>query len=689
MSDHGTYRVFISAVSSELGSYRDEVARVLRRRGLEVREQKHFRQGGATLLEALRDYICECDAVIHLVGTRCGALPTDEHMAVLSTLPRIQQYREKKSSIFSYTQSEFLMAKEFGKNTYVFITPDGGMPTAESPTETPDPPAETQEQQRAQQDYRQWIQNCGEHWAPLATPSQLIEDVLVLPFSVLAQPKPITLKQSMGSLFKGRESALEDLCRSLNSDGDVKATAIVGRAVHGLGGVGKSRLAIEYGWQHEDEYTGLFFVSADTPESLRRNLAELAGALVLNLPEKDAKEEEVRLAAALRWLQNHPKWFLILDNVDTEEAAKAVEEMLHRLHGGHVLITSRIQKWSGAIQPIDLDVLAEEDAAAFLLERTESKRTKSPTDEADAAELARTLDGLALALEQAGAYIVQRRLSFAKYLEAWRASEPKVLEWHDERVMDYPASVAVTWQTTMDQLNAEEIAFLRIFAWFAPEPIPLFVLEGEQAEEIWRKCVSALTEEDGMSRGSAADPREALANLADYSMLRWDADEETATVHRVVQQIVRHKIPETARKMWLEQSSTLLMEAAPFDADDVRTWPQWVPLAPHVESIVTEAAAANIAEPTATLMNQLGLFLRAQARYAEAEPLYRRALAIGEASYGPDHPTVATDCNNLAGLLRATNRLAEAEPLYRRALAIDEASHGPDHPTVAIRCNNL
>ena len=67
----------------------------------------------------------------------------------------------------------------------------------------------------------------------------------------------------------------------------------------------------------------------------------------------------------------------------------------------------------------------------------------------------------------------------------------------------------------------------------------------------------------------------------------------------------------------------------------------------------------------------------------------RRALAIDEASYGPEHPNVAIRLNNLAQLLQATNRLAEAEPLMRRALAIDEASYGPEHPNVAIRLNNL
>ena len=88
-------------------------------------------------------------------------------------------------------------------------------------------------------------------------------------------------------------------------------------------------------------------------------------------------------------------------------------------------------------------------------------------------------------------------------------------------------------------------------------------------------------------------------------------------------------------------------------------------------------------------LNNLAQLLQDTNRLSDAEPLMRRALAIDEASFGPDHPNVARDLNNLAQLLQATNRLSDAEPLMRRALAIDEASFGPDHPKVAIRLNNL
>jgi tetratricopeptide (TPR) repeat protein len=88
-------------------------------------------------------------------------------------------------------------------------------------------------------------------------------------------------------------------------------------------------------------------------------------------------------------------------------------------------------------------------------------------------------------------------------------------------------------------------------------------------------------------------------------------------------------------------------------------------------------------------MNQLGRLFHPKSLHAQAEPLYHRALAITEASLGPDHPTVGINLNNLAGLLQATNRLAEAEPFYRRALAIAEKTFGPDHPRVATGLNNL
>lgn len=104
---------------------------------------------------------------------------------------------------------------------------------------------------------------------------------------------------------------------------------------------------------------------------------------------------------------------------------------------------------------------------------------------------------------------------------------------------------------------------------------------------------------------------------------------------------------------------------------------------------IAEASYGPDHPEVASRLNNLAQLLQVINRLAETEPLLRRALAIVESSYGPDHPHVAVILNNLARLLKDTNRLAAAEPLIRRALAIDEMSSGPDSPNVAIRLNNL
>jgi tetratricopeptide (TPR) repeat protein len=164
----------------------------------------------------------------------------------------------------------------------------------------------------------------------------------------------------------------------------------------------------------------------------------------------------------------------------------------------------------------------------------------------------------------------------------------------------------------------------------------------------------------------------ALAGLAKYSFVQWGSagGREQFRVRRLVQDVTRRRLPEEERTFWLKGALRLVNALAPGDTWDVATWPVWDPLRPHVAAVIAHADEAGITEPTTRLMNDLGLLLEAKALYREAEPLFRRALAIDEKAYRLEHPTVATDLNNLAGLLYETNRLAEAELLYRRAIRI-------------------
>jgi hypothetical protein len=285
--------------------------------------------------------------------------------------------------------------------------------------------------------------------------------------------KPNMLPYSpLGSLFKGREMFVEDLRRVLGESLQGKAVAVTG-----LGGVGKTRLAVEYGHRHAADYTALFFISAATPVQLRSDLASLVGPLVLDLPEQNAKQDEAKVAAALAWLNGNPGWFLILDNVDSEEAANATAALIAKLSGGHLLITGRLASFGAGVETLELEVLTVEDSKAFLLERTKRKRAAGADDEENARQIAKELGQLALGLEQAGSYIEKTRISLTDYLNLWRETREKMLQEFDSRVMKYPKSLAVTWSASVERLSPDSRRLLDRVAWLAPEPIPESLLE--------------------------------------------------------------------------------------------------------------------------------------------------------------------------------------------------------------------
>jgi tetratricopeptide (TPR) repeat protein len=486
---------------------------------------------------------------------------------------------------------------------------------------------------------------------------------------------PTTLPYApLGNLLKGRDDDLHLLQQEVGPISRSATAASTAAALIGLGGVGKTRLAIEHAWRSAALHSAVLFGSASSPEALNRSLAGLAA--VLDLPEKAANEEAIQRQAVLGWLCSHPGWLLILDGIDGKEAAQAVESLLPQTSGGQLLVTTRLSKWSSAVRRLPLEVLSLEAAAEFLLERTAGSRKQEAGDPLAARDLAQQLDGLALALEQAGAYIDERCISFSSYRREWQQRRDQLLSWFDPQLMQYPQSVATTWLTSFQQLSADAQTLLRRLAWLATEPIPESLLEVATAAG------------DGVD----AEPIEAIDGLVEldrYSLLSRSNQSDSFLLHRLVQEVTRLRQEMAQEPHELAAALAWINAAFVGDPQDVRSWPVLEPLEPHARAVASFAAGAGIAGATARLSSILGMVLFAKAAYSEAEPLMRRALQIDETSYCLDHPDVARDLNNLAGLLLDTNRRSEAEPLMHRALLIDETSYGQDHPSVARDLNNL
>jgi hypothetical protein len=520
-------QVFISCSSKEFGSCRELLRKRLTRPDVKVDVQEDFIPGAHVLLDKLDAYIAPCHVVIHFVGDMTGdwANPADveyikkRYPDLGDRLPSLKPAIATGTPRLSYTQWEAYLAVYHEK--HLFIAELAATFKRED-TYVADPA-----QRESQRVHLVALQNLGRF------PGGTFADVGELENAIyrsgviegVARPKPISLPfPSLGKLFKGRDADLEELRTSLRDTGTRRA-AIVGKAVHGQGGVGKTRLAVEYAWRYEKDYpAALLFIVAESRLGLSRNIAALAGVDVLDLPEKTMAPESVQ-AAVIRWLRDHPGWLLILDNVDTAEAADAVEGLFAKLLGGDVLITSRLPNWSSAVTTYELDLLDDDASLAFLLEKTESRRRKTEDDRALALRLARELGNLSLALAQASAFIVTNRLSFAGYLKNLATSRRAVMEWADARLMDgYERSVASTYQTTYVQVNEPARRLLHRLAWLAAESIPEALLEIP------------------VSGQAESEQLEALAELENYSLVTRAQETPSFTVHRLLQDVMRQKL---------------------------------------------------------------------------------------------------------------------------------------------------
>ena len=466
--------------------------------------------------------------------------------------------------------------------------------------------------------------------------------------------------------FTGREEHLAKLKTALGSG---KPAALT-QAIHGLGGVGKTQLALEYVYRSAAEYDIVWWVRSEETVTLASDYASLAKALYL--PEKEVADQEVIIQAVKHRLEQIPKWLLVFDNA---REAIEVRDYIPRGETGHVLITSRNARWRGTATPLDVKVLERKESVDLLLKRT------GYTDREAAGALADALGDLPLALEQAGAYMDATGRSLPDYLEMFTDRKNEL--WDREGPPpDYPDTVVTTWNIAFDevkQISSTGADLLNLCAFLAPDDIPV---------ELLNLGVQHLPESLAAVAGDPLAFDDAMDPLRRYSLVEITAG--TISVHRLVQAVTRDRLDEDEKKKWAEAAVRIVNEAFPFESYDVSTWPVCSRLLPHALAAAEHAEALDVAsDSTGRLLNQTGLYLKERAQFAEAKEMYERALEIDEAEYGPDHPDVAIDVNNLGLVLKALGDMEGAKKMFERALVIGEAAYGPDHPQVAIYVNNL
>lgn len=466
--------------------------------------------------------------------------------------------------------------------------------------------------------------------------------------------------------FTGRDGLLERLREDLCTDGAVVAV----RSLHGMGGVGKTQLAIEYAHRFADDYEVVWWIPSEQPGLIPNHLARLGPAL--GVPETlEVAVIAEQVVARLR----RSRWLLVFDNADEPDALRPY------LPGptGHVLITTRRTGFTSLGQVFDVDILSREESVVLL-----HRRIVGLTD-TQADDLADRLGDLPLALEQAGAYLETTGLPTAEYLALLTERAEDFLG--AGKASGYEHTLATVWSLSLDRIAGlpASVELLELCAYLAPEAIPLdlFTQHGDLLPLALRAVVA--------ERKAWADT---VGVLVDYALVRRDG--HTISLHRLLQVALRHRRlsipvdadavdPATAVQNILRADLPVAIRDAP------ENWPRWKIMLPHVLACVSCSVAdpPPNAQAVSWLLNGAGIYLDVHGQPGHARPLLERALAIDEAVSGPGHPTVAVSLNNLANALRELGQPAEALPLYERALGIAEGLYGADHPIVATTLNNF
>lgn len=494
-------------------------------------------------------------------------------------------------------------------------------------------------------------------------------------FSTSQRRQPWNVPFARNSFFTGRSVLLERLQKQLSR----RQRA----ALSGLGGIGKTQIAIEYAYRFRETYRAVFWVRAASRETLTADYVAIAH--LLGLPGHDAQKQMQVVATVKHWLDEQQDWLLILDNADD---LSLLSDFLPLEDRGHLLLTTRAQATGTIARGLSVEKMEVSEGIRFVLYRAKLLEDDEPLETVSAAtrtaaqRLVEELGGLPLALDQAGAYIEETSCSLSQYLALYTQHRLTLLKRKSNLSSEYPHSVDSTWTlsfTVVEQTNPAAADLLRVCAFLHPDAIP---------EEILTDGAAAL----GFHlQNVATEPlllNDLIQLLRRYSLVKRDAEARLLNLHRLVQVVLKENLDSSLQREWAER--VVFAVNTTFPSVEQSSWSQ-------CERLLSQALAAAqlieqyqiVHEQAGRLLHETATYLYEHARYSEAEPLYQQALHVREQSLGPTHPHVATTLDGLATLYQTRGRYPEAESLFLRALTINEQQSGAEHPDTAQSINKL
>ncbi|MEU2678781.1 FxSxx-COOH system tetratricopeptide repeat protein [Streptomyces sp. NPDC007107] len=470
--------------------------------------------------------------------------------------------------------------------------------------------------------------------------------------------------------FTGRSLVLERMRDQLG--GGMAVVLPQPQTLYGLGGVGKTQVALEYVHRFMADYDLVWWISSEQIDDVVASLAELAVRLGAQGGDDMAAASQEAVDLLRRGVPSE-RWLLVFDNADDPER---LSRYFPQGGSGHILVTSRNQSWSQHGDALPVDVFLREESIEHL-----QRRAPGLSDD-DAAQVATAVGDLPLAVEQAAAWIAETATPIDTYLEQLAQQAPEVLALNQPA--GYPQPVAATWNISIERLKERSPAAVRLLqlcAFFAPEPISANLLYSKEMIEALKPYDASLQEKLVLGR--------VIREIGRFALAKVDQVSNSIQVHRLVQAVIRAQLSEEEQREARHVVHRILAGARPDDdepIDNPETWPRFATIWPHLGP--SDARNCKDAETRRLLIDRVRyLWKRGDVRTAgrlgdELRDTWREMLGNQDLQY-------LYLCFHLSNILRTRGRYVEAKELDEVTLGRQRAVLGPEHPHTYMTTSSL